>query len=152
MRIDKISQFQITVCNSALHKLDFALVYPPNFQVSPTTTEMLTKAYINYHLAIKPNVPVALFQLESLDNAGSRVYGGSKGCPEIYHLPPRIYNELEDIVAEGTFIVSETYLEMVIRAKCLNKSIFGLLHGTRQEIGLNVLGVYGGDTDAVDAA
>ena len=150
MRTDKISQFQIQICNSALHKLDFVLVYPPNQLVSPTTNDILTISYISYHLAIKPEVPVVLFQLVSLHDVGTKVYGGSKGCPEIYHLPPRIYDNLEDVVGDDVFIVSENYLEMVIRAKCLNKSIFGLLHEARQEVGLNVLGIYG-NTDETEA-
>ena len=142
MRTDKISQFQIQICNSVLHKLDFALVYPPNQLVSPSTNDILITSYINYHLAIKPNVPVVLFQLASLHDIGSKVYGGSEGCPEIFHLPPRIYTELEDVVAEGMFCVSQTYLEHVIRAKCVNKSIFALLEPTRQELGLNVIGIH----------
>ena len=151
MRQDKISQFQIQICNSALHKLDFALVYPPNQLVSPTTNDILTTAFISYHLAIKPNVPVVLFQLASLHDVGTKVYGGNVNCPEIYHLPPRLYPELEDVVAEGVFCVSQSYLEQVIRSKCLNKSIFSGLDGVRQELGLNVLGV-NGDVDATDAA
>ena len=143
MRTDKISSFKIDVVQSSLHKLEFAYVYPPGTSCDVATTEKLMNAYINYHLAIKPNVPIVLFQLaSSLHDIGSKVYGGSEGCPEIYHLPPRIYTELEDVVAEGMFCVSQTYLEHVIRTKCVNKSIFALLEPTRQELGLNVIGIH----------
>jgi hypothetical protein len=149
MRTDKILQFQIQICNSVLHRLDFALVYPPNQLVSPTTNDILTVSYVNYHLSIKPNVPVVIFQLESLHNVGTKIYGGSEGCPDIFHLPPRIYNNgLEDVVAEGVFCVSQSYLEYVIRAKCLNKSIFSTLWQVRQELGLNVIGIENAHTKA----
>ena len=156
MRTDKISSFRMEVCQSSLQKLEFAIVYPSRGilndlagtqKISDIKT-ILERSYINYHLAIKPEVPVVLFQLVSLHDVGTKVYGGSEGCPEIYHLPPRIYDNLEDVVRDDAFIVSENYLEMVIRAKCLNKSIFGLLHKARQEVGLNVLGICHAATEA----
>ena len=141
MRKDSISSFSIEICRSTLHKLDFAIIVPPGIVLEIEKKSRLAQAYIDYDLAIKPNVPVVIFQLETLLDVGSKLYGGNVNCPKIYHLPPRMYTDLEEIVAEGAFCVSESYLEYVIKSKCLNRSIFGLLEQTRQELGLNVIGI-----------
>ncbi len=77
--------------------------------------------------------------LETLAGVGSRVFVGR--CGTVYHLPPRMYNSLEDVVAEDIFIVSEGYLSHVIRSSRLHKSIFTNLAEARQTEGLNVLGM-----------
>ena len=146
MRQEKISRFHIEVCNSSLHKLDFALVYPPGSEILSPVRPQLINAYVNYHLAIKPKVPVIIFQLSTLIGVGSKIYGGQPNCPPIYHLPPHTYNDLEDIVLDDIFCVSQIYLEHVLNTKCLNKSIFGLLEETRQKFGLNVIGIENADT------
>ena len=151
MRADNISSFQIDVCKSELYKIEFALVYPPGVEYSQAAIDTLVNGCINYYLAIRPNVPIVLFQISTLHGVGSKVYGGSTNCPPIYHLPPRIYQHLEDIVSESVFLVSQSYLEHVIKSNCLNMSIFSVLGETRQEIGLNVLGIYG-DVDETDEA
>lgn len=139
MRKDRISQFQISVCKSELHELEFALVFPPDTNDPIDTQEQLCDAFIKYHLAIKPNCPVVLFQLETLLNVGSPLYQGT--CPTIYHLPPSCYDSIEGFIHEGVFCVSQSYLIHVIEAGKLNHSLFSLLEPTRQELGLNVLGI-----------
>ena len=138
MRADKIERFSVEICKSTLHQQVFGLVYPPVYDEG--IADRMTDAYIQYHLAIKPNVPVVLFSLESLVGVGSRVFVNENDT--IYHLPPRMYSNLEDVVAEDIFIVSESYLSHVIKSGRLHKSIFASLHEARQSDGLNVLGIY----------
>lgn len=116
------------------------LVFPPDHLSTPNTTDTLENAFYSYELAIKPKVPVVIFELSSLNNVGRKVYGGNPNCPPLYHIPPSIYDDIEDIVLESAFCVSEIYLEYVIKNRCLNRSIFSTLETARQNIGLNVIG------------
>ena len=137
MKEDKITSFQMKICNSSLYNLDYALVYPTD--VMDNADDKLADAFIKYHLAIKPGVPVIIFQLSTLAGVGSQVYRGT--CETVYHIPPGSYQSIEDIYKEGTFCTSLSYLEYVLKAKALNRSIFTLLEPVHKEQGLNVLGI-----------
>ena len=143
MRKDKIANFTIEVFRSAIHKLEFAIVIESGMVLEETEKERFISAYKDYHLSITPNVPVIMFQLETLTGVGSKLYCGGT---EIYHLPPRLYPELEEMIQDAPFCVSTFYLEQVIRANYLNKSVFALLSQIHGESGLNVIGIKGYET------
>ncbi len=138
-----IDVFHINVCRSERYFVDFAIVSPEPVSMADPELQQFMEAFISFHLAIKPNVPVILFEIESLVGVGSRVFGGNEGCQfPIYHLPPDAYNKLENIVQETYYCVAQTFLNHVIGCDRLNNSIFSDLAGIRQELGLVVLGVY----------
>ena len=142
MRSEKIETFDIEINKSTLHGFIFGIVRPEGVEVDEKKVKEIINGYIHYHLAIKPGVPVVLFSLETLISVGSRVYSGDEKCSPIYHLPPRSYNLLEDVIAESPFIVSDTYLVHAINTQRLHASIFASMREVWQTQGLNVLGMH----------
>ena len=124
---------------SSLYKLGCYLIYPPGTVESILDDELLL-AYQFYHLGITPNVPVVLFQLSTLNGVGSPVYAGT--CSTIYHLPPNMYDEIEDVIVEGAYCVSESFYKCVVETDAVGKSIFSQLEKIRQAHGLNVIGIF----------
>ena len=142
MRPDNITNFQVEFYRSTLYQQQFAIVTEPNEEPPDINLiEELKSAYIKYHLAIKPNVPVIIFYLESAAGVGCKIFGGTPETPVLYHIPPRSYEKLDVMVKEAPFCVSQSYVEHALRSNHLHRSIFGLLPATQKEVGLNVLGI-----------
>lgn len=137
MKTDSLQRLDFSVYTSELHGHRFVIV-PPRMGTQVWDADKMICAYMQYQLAIKPVVPVVIFRVSSLVDVGSMVFAGD---PVIYHLPPRVYPKLQEIVLDDVFCVSDSYLVHVLEASRLNSSIFSIIPETHKEIGLNVLGV-----------
>jgi len=142
MKENRITTFDIKICLSQRHQLKFCVVSPNEFQHDAAFgIAQKIKIFTDYHLAIRPQVPVILFELETLANVGAPLY---KRDPEtnVYHLPPDLYPMLEESLKETEFLVSYTLLKKIIEADKVYTSILDTLETVYENDGLNVLGVH----------
>lgn len=142
MKYYGFTAFEIKVCQVRRPTLKFCTISPDT--LSQTYAEHLKekeRVFVNYHLAFRPNVPVVLFELDNIDITGSPVFKDVSGRPT-YHLPPMLYDQLEDIIKESEFIISYELFKNLIDSDKVYDTILKCLADTYNEIGLNVLGTY----------
>ena len=138
MKENRITSFDIKICFSQRHNLKFCVIAPNGFEhedVARISDNI--DIFINYNLAIRPNVPVILFELENKMNCGAKLYK-HQGL-SIYHLPPMRYATLEESIKESFFIISDALLIKLIDGK-FHTSIIDFLPDIQASTGLNVLG------------
>lgn len=146
MKADRISRFDIAVCASELHNLKFAIAVPealseiPEAELEAKQAELKAKQqmFIDFHLAHRPLTPVIIFELAETHNVGSPLYNNIDGS-KIYHLPPECYPQLEEIVADSAFVLSQSLLKEIVDKNRLDTSIFTSLEKYWAD-GLLVLG------------
>ena len=133
---DNIERFNLQICSEKRHYRQFCVVSPsPNVSEN---VELKIDMFLKYHLAFRPDVPVVLFELEDLHNVGSPLYRYQDIV--LYHLPPTVYELLDDSVKETDFIISHKLMVKLIETNKVYTSIFQCLLEVQQNDGLNVLG------------
>jgi len=143
MKNDRISRFDMAVCASERHKTEFAVIAPAEMKdEDPTDITLKINAFIDFHLAIKPNVPVVLFDINNIDEAGTPVYNIDLDGGALYHLPESTYPYLDEFVKDTPFLVSKELLTNVLENNKVNASIFDALTDVRAQHGLVVLGMH----------
>ena len=146
---DRIDSFDVSLYKSALHDLEFAVIYP-NSIANETDNNVIEKRnlfvesrikqFIDFHIAIRPRVATVLFSISEHANVGSPVFNLADKENKLYNIPKSMYPYLEEIVVESPFVVSNTLLTHVIENKQIHKSVFTSLPDYYQENGLVVLG------------
>ena len=142
MRENRITTFDIKICLAQRQNLKFCVVSPGDFG-DGDSLDIAQKIgiFTAYHLAIRPEVPVILFELESLVNTGSPLYKHDERT-RVYHLPPNLYPTLEENLKETEFLLSHTLLKNIIETDKVYSSILDCLSAVHETDGLNVLGVF----------
>lgn len=147
--MEHIDSFDISLYKSELHRLDFAIVYPESITEETDVDTIKArnafannriKQFIDFHIAIKPNVAVVLFSISQFALPGSPVFNLDNTGKALYHIPKKLYRYLEDMVVESPFLVSNSLLIHIIEQQKLHKSVFASLDTFHQENGLIVLG------------
>ena len=141
MKENRITAFDIKICLSQRQQLKFCVVSPNEFQHDAAAgLAAKIKIFTDYHLAIRPNVPVILFELETPANIGAPLYKPDEKTT-VYHVPPDEYPTLEESLKETDFLISYTLLKKIIEADKVYTSLLDSLGAFYEENGLNVLGV-----------
>lgn len=140
MKENRIQSFDIKICLSQRQQLRFCVVRPTDQVPSETDIDTKIGIFIDYHLAIRPQVPVILFELENLINVGAPLYKHQDIT--VYHVPPANYRTLEESIEATDFLVSHTLLKKIIEGDKIYASILDSLDTIYAEDGLNVLGFH----------
>jgi len=135
-----INAFNIKCCRHQLRKLDFALV-SENESIPAADYALAVNAYINFHLAIRPDVNLILFFIDADTPTGARLYAENKTTPAIYHIPPKLYAEIDHYINPELFVVSTPLLTSAIEKGRLHRNICETLEAEHSENGLIVLGI-----------
>lgn len=143
MRSRKFDAFEISIMKERRSKQEFAVVAPSKLSdADAADVERKIRAYLDFHLAIKPNNAVILFQIQALAETGSPLFtlpGGQK----LYHIPVSLYGDLENIVARSVFIVSHSLLGGIIDASGAYRVDASMLDEVHQSEGLTIIGLHG---------
>lgn len=143
MKKERIDDFEIRISRSNRFKLDYAVVCPKRFSDEDgVEIDGLARTFINVHLAIVPNVPVLLFQIDPDAEVGSPIYNLNTEGSQVHHIPPRCYAYLDEIAVEAPYIVSLSVVSRILERNRANKSIFDGWEEERSEHGLFLLGVH----------
>ena len=143
MRPERILRFEIAFCTSQRHKTQCVVVPPNEIQeADPDDIALKIEAFINFHLAIKPNVPVILFDIEDISDVGTAVYQIDLDGWTLYHLPERSYPFLQEFITETPYLISKELVSYLIEADKVEESIFASLQQIRNEKGLVILGLH----------
>ena len=141
--IDRITSFEIAMCKHDLHDIKFAVIAPGKMKcVDASKMAIMSEAFIDFNIGITPNVPVVMFEILSPHLAGSPVFNVDFLNKRLYHLPPRSYQYLEDIVSESAFLVSQELVVEIFNMDRVYGSIFHVVSGVREKSGLVALGYY----------
>lgn len=139
--MNQINAFNIKCCRHRQRKLDFALV-SENESIPAADYALAVNAYINFHLAIRPDVNVIIFLIEPDAPTGARLYAENETTPAIYHIPPKLYTEIDHYINPELFVVSTPLLADAIEKGRLHRTIFEALQAHHDEKGFIVLGIY----------
>lgn len=133
--------FEIRICQSEPHQVKFCLISPETLAyVEPDIVEKKIRVFTNYYIAFRPGVPVILFEIEPTALTGACVFKDVDG-ERVYHLPPHLYDSLEDILKETEFIISYDLFKELIETDNVYGTILKCLQPIQYEKGLNVLGI-----------
>lgn len=147
MKKDRISRFDIAICKSEKHDVQFGIIAPELMtDVDESDITIKTQALIDFHIAIKPNVPVVLFDIENTREVGSPIWNIDSET-RLYHIPEESYPHLDEFVQETAFLVTQDILTKLFDKQKLFSSIFSALPIIREEQGLVVLGLYHENTE-----
>ena len=142
MRPDTLDGFEIAIYHAERSKLKFAAVAPSTLsEVNETDLHYKIKAYREFHLAIKPDNSVALFEINEFAETGSPVLSLDGKGKKLYHIPLSLYPRLDEIIKEELFIVSDSLLKQIIENGNTHESIYVALTKEHKENGLTVLGL-----------
>ena len=130
----------ITCYTEKAHKLEFAAIM--DGETTEADLQSAINAYIDFHLAIRPNVNVIIFFIDAYTPTGTRLYKKRDTTPELYHIPPSRYDEIGDHVIPNLFVVSTSLLVKCIETKQLTRNIFEWIEEHQKEHGLIVLGIH----------
>ena len=139
MKENGIISFDIKICFSRRHNLSFSIVSPNGFEYEDKNNiaEKMS-IFINYNIAIRPNVPVVLLELEDNIDAGAKLYNHQN--TGIYHIPPQNYMLLEKSIKDTSFVVSEEFLKYILETENINNSLTKSFDRLQISRGLNILG------------
>ena len=141
MTPENITHLNIKCFHSKQHKMEFALIFDETYEPD-ARTEQATHAYIDFNLAIRPSENIIIFFIEPEAPTGAQVYAGDDITPAIYHIPPKLYDEIDVYVCPAIFVVSIPMLVQCIERKQINKSVFDTLQDYHTTQGLIVLGIH----------
>ena len=138
---NNIIGFDVTVAKCEIPPLKYCIVKPSiGYEDDRDRINRISEIFKNYHLAIKPNIPVILFELEDNADVGSILYRYVDGH-ELYHIPESKYKSLEDIVSNKPFWATHDILLHIIGNDNAFGSIFSFIPEYWMEQGLNVVGL-----------
>lgn len=147
MKQDRIIGFETAFKKSVKHNIDFAIIAPNTLEeVQKSDIDLKSKAFIDFHIAIRPNTPVVLFDIENTIEAGSPVWNIDKD-KKLYHLPESTYPYLDEFVLETAFLLTQNIVIHILNKSKVHSGIFGVLAEIRKETGLTVLGLYDENTE-----
>ena len=142
MREERIQQLQISILATERAKLKFGIIAIGQLgEIPQSDVDRKVRAYIQFHIAIAPDVPVIMFEINGYADTGSPVFS-NEACT-LFHLPPYLYPRLDEIVADKAFLVSEELLKEIINNRQAYNSIFEILAKKHQETGLVAIGIPG---------
>lgn len=147
MRQDRITGFDVAFRKSEKHKIKFGIVYPDSIidieDAEIDELQVKIKAFLDFHIAIKPNdASVILFDIDSRIDIGSPIWNIDLKGKRLYHLPERLYGNLDELVQETPFIASHNILIDIINNQKTFASIFNILPTIYTNRGLIALGLY----------
>ena len=107
---DRITHFEVAFRKSQKHGVKFNIIAPNTLEeLDKARINLKSQLFIDFHIAISPNVPVVLFEINSPQEVGSPVWNINLNGSRLYHIPPKSYSYLDEFVNETEFLISQGY-------------------------------------------